>query len=113
VNYLNGFGCRWPIPQRTAGPYRIIFLPPPLYQDLGFFQGVENLPVEQFITPVPIAPLYFIFSKSGYQLFLQLGPLPGLEPVSFAPLPVCLALGTESGGSLRRDAFKYFSSVFT
>jgi hypothetical protein len=35
-------------------PYRIVFPPPALYQDLGLLQGVENLPVEQLITQLSI-----------------------------------------------------------
>jgi hypothetical protein len=38
-------------------PYRIVFLPPGLYQDLGLLQGIENLPVEQLITQLPIEAL--------------------------------------------------------
>jgi hypothetical protein len=38
-----------------VGPYRIIFLPPALYQDLGL--GVEKLPVEQLIPQLPIEAL--------------------------------------------------------
>jgi hypothetical protein len=38
-------------------PDRIVFLPPALDQDLGLLQGVENLPVEQLITQLPIEAL--------------------------------------------------------
>jgi hypothetical protein len=38
-------------------PYRIVFPPPALYQDLGLLQGVENLPVEQLIPQFPIEAL--------------------------------------------------------
>ena len=38
-------------------PDRIGFPPPALYQDLGLLQGVENLPVEQLITQLPIEAL--------------------------------------------------------
>ena len=47
----------WPITQGTVRPYRIVFPPPALYQDLGLLQGVENLPVEQLITQLPIKAL--------------------------------------------------------
>jgi hypothetical protein len=35
-------------------PYRILFPPPALYQNLGLLQGVENLPVEQLIPQLSI-----------------------------------------------------------
>jgi hypothetical protein len=38
-------------------PYRIVFPTPALYQDLGLLQGIENLPVEQLITQLPIEAL--------------------------------------------------------
>jgi len=39
----------WPrvrvaIIQGTVRPYRMVFPPPALYQDLGILQGIENLP---------------------------------------------------------------------
>ena len=39
------------------GPYRVVFLPPALNQDLGLLQGVENLPVEQLIPQFPVEAL--------------------------------------------------------
>jgi len=56
-NHPYGLGCGWPITQPTVGPYRIIFPPPALYQDLGLLQGVENFPVEQLVTQLDIEAL--------------------------------------------------------
>jgi hypothetical protein len=56
-HHLYGLGCGWPITQGTVRPFRIIFPPPALYQDLGLLQGVKNLPVEKLITQLPIETL--------------------------------------------------------
>jgi hypothetical protein len=53
-HHPDGLRRRCSISQSTVRPYRIVFPPPALYQDLGLFQGVENLPVEQLITQLPI-----------------------------------------------------------
>ena len=53
-HHLDGPGCEWPITQGAVRPYRIVFPPPALYQDLGLLQGGENLPVEELITQLPI-----------------------------------------------------------
>jgi hypothetical protein len=38
-------------------PYRVIFLTPTLYQDLGLLQGIEDLTVEQLIPQLSIKTL--------------------------------------------------------
>jgi len=35
-------------------PDLVVFLPPTLDQNLGLFQGVENLPIQQLIPQLPV-----------------------------------------------------------
>ena len=55
--HLNGLGGCWPVTQGAVRPCRIRFLAPTLYQDLGLLQGIENLPVEQLISQLPVEAL--------------------------------------------------------
>jgi len=44
--------------QITVGPYRVVFPPTALYQDLRLLQGIENLPVEQLVPKLAVEALF-------------------------------------------------------
>ena len=46
-----------PISEGAVWPYRVVVFPPILYDDLGFCERVEDLPVEQFIAKSGIEAL--------------------------------------------------------
>src|SRR5690349_4171228 len=49
-----GFGRRWPIPERAVRPRGVVVAPPPLDQHLGFLQRMEDLPLQQFVAELAV-----------------------------------------------------------
>src|SRR5450631_3798834 len=53
----DGLRCRRPVAQRRVRPFRVIFHPPPLRQNLCLLQRVEDLAVQELIAQLPVEAL--------------------------------------------------------
>src|ERR1039458_4936418 len=53
----DGLRCRWPRAERRVRPFRVVFHPPPLSQNLCLLQRVKNLAVQELISQLPVEAL--------------------------------------------------------
>src|SRR5215212_7659105 len=62
----NHLRSRWPITQGRMRAHAVVVLPPALDDDLRLAQGVEDLPIQQFVSkPTSVTPIARIASATG------------------------------------------------
>ena len=84
----DGLWCWRPIAQRRVRPFRVVFHPPPLRQNLCLLQRVKDLAIQKLIAQLPVETLAvpvlprtprLDVQRPGAQLAQPLPQLPGNE----------------------------------